>query len=281
MKNLVSTLGFGGAALTSMKSYTDVKDLLNLVFELGIRHFDTAPLYGKGYSELIYGHFLKDKRKDITITTKFGLGNLEKTTLPVQALLPLNYHLKRIKNAFRKTTSSENSHTPLAYRQIDKKYIETSFQNSLSRLQTDYIDYYLLHEGLPHFLTDDAHAYLLTLKKQGRIRFMGIGSNALDINTLNINDLTDWDVLQYEGGINQNTLDIKRKFSNKTHFHHSCIMGFTPLSIKQGKDTIGGRLALAALNNPEGKIIFSTRNKEHLSHNIEEFLKNLETNAVH
>ena len=47
-------LGFGGASLTSMKSYTDVKDLLNTAYQEGIRHFDTAVLYGKGYSELIY-----------------------------------------------------------------------------------------------------------------------------------------------------------------------------------------------------------------------------------
>lgn len=281
MKNLVSTLGFGGAALTSMKSYTDVKDLLNHAFELGIRHFDTAPLYGKGYSELIYGKFLKDKRKEITITTKFGLGDLAKTTIPVQLLLPLNYHVKKIKNTVSKTPISENIHTPLAYRQIDKKQIEASFQNSLSRLQTDYIDYYLLHEGLPHFLTDEAQAYLLTLKKQGRIRFMGIGSNVLDIKTLNINDLTDWEVLQYEGGIHQNTLDIRKQFPNKTHFQHSCIKSFDPLSIKKGKDTIGYRLAQCVLNNPEGKIIFSTRNKQYLSQNIAEFIKNLETNAIY
>ena len=126
MLSIKNNLGFGGASLTSMKSYYEVKELLNAVYEEGIRHFDTAVLYGKGYSELILGEFLKDKRKDVTITTKFGLGHsFETGSMPIQLLLPLNYHLKRLKKAVRKSPAmdSEPIYKPVAYRIITKKQL--------------------------------------------------------------------------------------------------------------------------------------------------------------
>jgi aryl-alcohol dehydrogenase-like predicted oxidoreductase len=277
MINLKSSLGFGGASLTSMQSYSDVKDLLNTAYSLGIRHFDTAALYGKGYSELIYGYFLKDKRKDITITTKFGLGEpFSANSLPISLLLPLNYHLKKIKNAIKKPQLiEENNYTPVAFRQIDKAYLKASFEASLSRLKTDYIDYYLLHEGLPHFLTDAAFDYLLDRKKQGQIRHIGLATNILDIETLNTEGVENWDVLQYEGYAAQDVLSIKNKFPDKVHFHHSCLKNRADLVIENvlEQDKIGYILAQSILNNAEGKTIFSTRNKNYLNANIQAIKK--------
>jgi aryl-alcohol dehydrogenase-like predicted oxidoreductase len=271
---IINTLGFGGASLTSMKSYEDVKSLLNHAYDLGIRHYDTAPLYGKGYSELIYGAFLKDKRKEITLATKFGLGEFSANKLPIQLLLPMNYYLKTIKNSFKKTPLFDDlKHTPIVYRQINKSEIESSFKASLNRLNTDYIDYYLLHEGLPHFLTDEALYFLLKLKQTGAIRFMGIGTNISDIKQLTIKELEHWDVLQYEGRNQGVALEIRHKFSNKMHFHHSCIKKIDPPSINAKNETIGHQLAQAVLNNPDGKVIFSTRHKDYLNTNINDFLK--------
>lgn len=278
MKPINNHLGFGGAALTSLKSYATVKELLNTAYEQGIRHFDTAVLYGRGYSELIYGAFMKGKRKDLTITTKFGLGESFQTGLmPVQLLLPLNYHLKRAKTALTKTvlTTQIPEYTPSVYRQIDRKMIEASFNDSLSRLKTDYVDYYLLHEGLPHFLTDEARDFLLNLKIQGRIRAIGIGANILDVKTLDCEALKDWDVLQYEGHIADETAEMMLKFPDKAHFHHSCLKNRDLLSLDEVplKDKVGFILAQAAKLNPGGKIIFSTRDSKHIRDNINSFSK--------
>jgi aryl-alcohol dehydrogenase-like predicted oxidoreductase len=278
MKTDKSNLGFGGASLTSMKSYNEVKGLLNVAYEAGIRHFDTAVLYGKGYSELILGQFLKDKRQNVTITTKFGLGqSLETGGMPIQILMPLNYHLKKVKNAFKKPvlSATENPYIPVSYREIDKKLISKSFYQSLDRLKTDYVDYYLLHEGLPSFLTDEALNFLLDLKRRGRVRFIGIGSNILDIKTLNIEEVKNWDVLQYEGNIVEETQYMMQKFPNKIHFHHSCLKNRDNISLDNinPNDRVGYILAQNALQNPEGKIIFSTRNKTYLENNIQSFSK--------
>lgn len=260
-----------------MQSYNDVKALLNTAYSLGIRHFDTAALYGKGYSELIYGHFLKGKRKDITITTKFGLGEpFSANQLPISVLLPLNYYLKTIKNTIKKPQLINDTHyTPVAFRQIDKPYLEASFKASLSRLKTDYIDYYMLHEGLPNFLTDEAFTYLLDRKKQGQIRYIGLATNILDIKSLNTEGVENWDVLQYEGYDKNDVLTIKNKFPNKLHFHHSCLKNRADLKVENvlEQDKIGYILAQSIANNPKGKIIFSTRNKNYLNTNIQAIKK--------
>ena len=277
MAYIQNSLGFGGASLTSMRSYNDVKALLNTTYSLGIRHFDTAALYGKGYSELIYGHFLKDKRKDITITTKFGLGQpFSANKLPISLLLPLNYHLKTIKNTIKKPQLiNETNYTPVAFRQIDKQYVEASFKASLSRLKTDYIDYFMLHEGLPNFLTDAAFDYLLDRKKQGQIRYIGLATNILDIKGLNTEGVENWDVLQYEGYDAQDVLRVKNKFPDKLHFHHSCLKNRADLMIENvlEQDKIGYLLAQSILNNLDGKTIFSTRNKTYLNANIQAIKK--------
>ena len=274
MSKIIPNLGFGGAALTSMKAYNDVTNLLNLAYDNGIRHFDTAPLYGKGYSEVIYGKWLKDKRQAITITTKFGLGdNYTTNKIPVQLLLPLNYHLKNLKNALKKpstATPNYTNYTPIPHRKIRKQQIEASFADSLKRLKTDYIDYYLLHEGLPHFLTDDAFKYLLDLKQAGRVRFIGIGSNVLDIKGLTKDAVENWDILQYEGDNPTYISDITATFPNKIHFHHSCIKN---VRAEDAEDRVGRQLAQSALHNPNGKIIFSTRHPQYLRNNIHAFLK--------
>ena len=102
------SLGFGGATLTNLKSLKEVLQLLDLAFDYGVRHFDTAPLYGQGYSEVIYGKFLKDKRQQITLTTKFGLGEDNETEkIPVNLILPVNYLVKSIKKKLKKIKPRE------------------------------------------------------------------------------------------------------------------------------------------------------------------------------
>ncbi len=47
--------------------------LLDAAYDSGIRHFDTAPLYGYGESESVLGDLLKSCRSRVTIATKFGI----------------------------------------------------------------------------------------------------------------------------------------------------------------------------------------------------------------
>jgi aryl-alcohol dehydrogenase-like predicted oxidoreductase len=87
---------------------------LNRAFELGVRVFDTADLYGCGHSEELVGRALENYRDEIIITTKFG-----------------------------------NSFDPKTKRQIGEdaspKYTRKAVDASLKRLKTDFIDIYFLH----------------------------------------------------------------------------------------------------------------------------------------
>ena len=68
----IPVLGFGCSALTG--SNRKIADrLLQTAFDSGIRHFDVARYYGYGESEKILGAFLKSRRSEVTITTKFGI----------------------------------------------------------------------------------------------------------------------------------------------------------------------------------------------------------------
>jgi D-threo-aldose 1-dehydrogenase len=92
---MLSRLGFGtsgimGAALTTAGRLK----LLDAAFDAGIRHFDTAPLYGFGEAESLLGRFLRGRRDAITITTKFGL--LPASVHPLaRPLIPLARGLNR------------------------------------------------------------------------------------------------------------------------------------------------------------------------------------------
>jgi aryl-alcohol dehydrogenase-like predicted oxidoreductase len=116
---------------------------LNRAFELGVRVFDTADLYGCGHSEELVGRALENYRGEIIITTKFG-----------------------------------NSFDPKTKRQIGEdaspKYIRKAVDASLKRLKTDFIDIYFLHIwGYPIDKAAETMDTLEDLVSEGVIRGYG------------------------------------------------------------------------------------------------------------
>ena len=69
-------LGFGGGPIGNMHrvlSDADAEATVATAWDLGIRYFDTAPLYGHGLSEIRIGRSLADRpRSDFTVSTKVG-----------------------------------------------------------------------------------------------------------------------------------------------------------------------------------------------------------------
>ena len=69
-------LGFGGAPLGNLYSALDERSAgaaLDRAWELGLRYFDTAPLYGHGLSETRMGRMLAGKPRDsFVLSTKVG-----------------------------------------------------------------------------------------------------------------------------------------------------------------------------------------------------------------
>ena len=112
----------------------------------GINFFDTADIYGLGHSEKLLGKIL-GKQKDIIIASKAG--NVSR---------------------FNKFTTD-----------YSKQYIIEACEQSLVRLQRDYIDYYQLHTArLIHLQQGDCIEAMQRLQQQGKIRYWGISLNTFD-----------------------------------------------------------------------------------------------------
>ena len=269
-----ANIGFGCSGLSSMPTEQSALSLLQTAYNTGITHFDTAPIYGSGYSEKILGKFLKGKREQITISTKFGLMPATARSIPIWLALPLN----KIKGKLAASNSAKgNTHKPevLPYRRIDYNEIRTAFENSLKNLQTDHIDFYLLHEALPHFLTDEAMNYVQNLKSSGFVKKIGIAACYINLYQLAADKITAWDILQYENGLKFYSDDLLDRFPGKIHIYHSVLKNVKNITIQgnSGVEVAGALLARSIKNNPDGIILFSTTNKARIGQNLDSMNK--------
>lgn len=140
---IISRISFGAMSLKSVQENDSVL-LLKKAFGLGINFFDTADLYEHGQNEMIVGKAFKDIRNKVIIATKVG-------------------------NQWRADGSGWDWNPR-------KDYILKCADESLKRLQTDYIDLYQLHGGMITDDRDEVIAAFEQLKQKGKIRYYGISS---------------------------------------------------------------------------------------------------------
>lgn len=138
----ISAIGFGCMSLK--QSEKENIQLLQQAVDRGINFFDTADLYDKGENEKVVGKALNQKRKQLVIATKVG-------------------------NQWRKDGSGWDWNPR-------KEYILKAVEESLKRLQTDYIDLYQLHGGTIEDPMDETIEAFELLKSQGKILHYGISS---------------------------------------------------------------------------------------------------------
>lgn len=120
----------------------DLIDAVHAALEAGITMFDTADTYGLGKSEETLSKSLGKHRKDVVIATKFGV---------------------RIENG---KTFYDNS----------ADWIKTAVDNSLRRLNTDYIDLYQIHYRDGKTPISDVIETLEELRISGKIRYYGLSN---------------------------------------------------------------------------------------------------------
>ncbi len=150
----VSVIGFGAWGIGGAPFWSSEGDNMSVksiqkAYDNGINFFDTAPVYGFGLSEQLIGKALKPVRDKVILATKCGL-RWEKEQLG-----------SILKNATRESILEE----------IDQ---------SLERLDTDYIDLYQVHwpDGkTPH---EETMKTLLEIQKQGKIRHIGVSNYSVE-----------------------------------------------------------------------------------------------------
>lgn len=269
----IKHVGFGCVALSTFKTVNAALRMLETAYNNGITHFDTAPVYGNGFSEKVLAAFLKNKRDQVTLATKTGLFPGHEVNLPAWVALPLNALSKKIKRQSKSGKITFNRPQILPVRLIEKSQVQASIQSSMRRTATDYFDYMLLHEALPNFLSDEALDYLQELKKTGIISKLGIAASSVNMETLSAGRITSWDALQYENAVQYQSDHLTKAFPGHEHICHSLFK--TLLLLKKDRidlnEAPGILMARSYLNNPNGRILFSTTSVSHLKNNLHIF----------
>ena len=92
----VSEIGFGGAPAglanylgrwdsASEEAARSVEDAISHAVEMGINYFDTAPGYGGGLSEAMFGRALEPHRGRVVVATKVKVGTADEVVASVEA----------------------------------------------------------------------------------------------------------------------------------------------------------------------------------------------------
>ena len=261
-----SRLVFGTAGLTALPSYSRAIRLLEEAESCGISHFDTAPTYGRGYAEWILGRHLARARRDVLVTTKFGLCQNRRSPLSPRLALPLN----RIRQFFTWSTLPRRG-TPapsLAHRRITMEEVSGSLTASLRALGKNSVHLYLLHEGLPSFLDPRALDFLLSKRKEGVIELLGVGTNSAVLRESAAEDFAPFDVLQYEAGSDFEI--IRSRFQGMVHYLHGCFRRL--LYSAPAFCNLDSPLRRWLELNKEGKVIFFSSRKSKIRENVGDFL---------
>ena len=237
----VSKIGLGCDALAESFLQNKTKnpeELINTCLEYGINFFDTASTYSLGKSELILGRLLKDKRNEVIIASKGG-------KKPSYSALAASY-FPFLKGFFRSAFKNPkvNKIKKLSPRRSDfsPAFIELEFKKSLERLNTDYLDIYLLHSpAIQQIQSGKTFELLRQYKKEGRIRSFGISVYTYeDIYWIYQNEEVDIIQLPFNP-LYGDTLDF-----NKIKDHPFGIVGRDVFS----KGLLTDEKALHSLNSP-------------------------------
>ncbi len=120
------------------------RPFIKRALEMGINFFDTADMYSRGVSEEVTGRALKDfaRRDQVIIATK----------------------------VFNAMSDDPND------RGLSRKHIMDSIDNSLRRLQTDYVDLYQIHRWDYETPIEETLEALHDVVKAGKARYIGASS---------------------------------------------------------------------------------------------------------
>jgi aryl-alcohol dehydrogenase-like predicted oxidoreductase len=196
----VNPIGLGTNAVGGHNLYQNLneevgKDLVRSAINNGVNFLDTAFIYGPGRSEELVGEVIKEtgKRNELIIATK-GAHKL----VGDDVLL-------------------DNS----------PAFIKQAVEDSLKRLQTDYIDLYYIHFPDESTPKDEAVGALKQLKDEGKIRAIGVSNFSIDqLKEANKNGYVD--VLQ--GNYNLIQREAEQDFLPYTSANNISFIPFFPLA---------------------------------------------------
>ena len=144
----VSAIGLGLMGM-SPGIYGTINDeestkTIHRAMELGVTLFDTADTYGNGHNEELLGKALAGKRDEAIVATKFGFGP--------------NWQFV-------------GGHPD---------YVKKAIDESLKRLNIDYVDLYYQHRVDPNVPIEETVGAMADLVKTGKVRYLGLSEADAD-----------------------------------------------------------------------------------------------------
>jgi hypothetical protein len=119
--------------------------VLETAYELGIRHFDVAPLYGLGRAEPDLGEFIRSAGVlDVTVATKFGLAPSRRAQVIAPLQAPIRSAMARSNAVRRLGKAAERSAGAVA--SLSPGRLDVSVAHSLDKLGLPRVDVLILHE---------------------------------------------------------------------------------------------------------------------------------------
>ena len=164
---------FGCHSLATLPTHWHVRRLINQAWELGIRSFDTAPLYSRGYSEALLGEILKSNLS-ARVTTKVGDYLHPKLIFPTRVALPSHWLMGRLRKLHHgpPTVPADSIPTDMS---LSPGFFKSHINGSLQRLKTSSLDTILLHEVVPFDIQSQLENALSELLASGVARRIGYG----------------------------------------------------------------------------------------------------------
>jgi aryl-alcohol dehydrogenase-like predicted oxidoreductase len=153
LKKILPKLAFGTWPISGAREWgfvdeNEAEKILHTLLENNITCIDTAAIYGLGGAETLLGKFFKNvSRKNFILTSKCGL-------LPGQRAIKFD---------------------------LSAKSLQTQIEDTLRRLNTDYLDIYFLHWPDKNTPLEETLTQMEKFKKEGKIRFIGLSNFTEDL----------------------------------------------------------------------------------------------------
>jgi aryl-alcohol dehydrogenase-like predicted oxidoreductase len=268
--------------------------LLGEAFDAGVRHFDVARYYGYGEAEGRLGRFIKSRRAEISITTKFGIEPPRRTNalrLAMQAGRRLVQFVPAARSFLR--NRAQGLVKGGAFSANDAR---VSLETSLRELGTDHIDFYLLHDYVVSGSTpEELLEFLTRAVKSGKIRSFGMGTGIENILAGLQTQPELCAVLQFENSVITRNVDkLPPAYAPRFVITHGALSGsyqavssflqsHRDLERSWSKDlaldcskqeTISAlMLNYAVESNANGLVLFSSRNRARVAGNMKAVLE--------
>lgn len=268
-------VGFGTGGLMRITSARRRQSTLAAALASGVTHFDTAPLYGFGESERALGCFLRGRRSQVTVTTKFGL---EPSALAARLGIFQGLARRAIElfPALRRAAvrNSGALSTPPSF---SLGAASKSLERSLRALRTDHVDFFLAHQASATSLPDeDLIGWLEEARRAGKLLAFGVATDFEWVTPVLQQRPQLARVVQFDRDPTRRYDDLPGAMPDRLLI----TFGFVGRAIaicrqhlrsldRVADDELGGLLLRAAvLSNPDGIVLMQSRSIERIEKNV-------------